>query len=177
MGFGPNQRLLGWPKSFLSRMRMVKQKATTSSTGKKLTPKSLMPGKHFLAHIKGMVDAHRIPADLIINWDQTGIHLAPAGQWTFERRGTKRVEICAAADKRQITATFAATMNGEFLPMQLFCEGKTDICHPKFKFPVSFDVFHTPNHWSNGSTCVRFVNNVIIPYVKQKRQSLALEYI
>ena len=64
--------------------------------------------------------------------------------------------------------TFAATMNGEFLPMQLMYEGKTDHCHPKFKFPASLDVFHTLNHWSNGSTCVRFVNNVIIPYVKQK---------
>ena len=58
---------LGWAKSLLSRMGMVKRKATTSSTDKKLTPQEFEAKKtYFLAHIKGMVDVHKIPADLII---------------------------------------------------------------------------------------------------------------
>ena len=154
---------------------MVKRKATTSSTSRKFTPEEFEVKKAgFLAQIKGMVGVHKIPTDLIINWDQTGIHLAPAGQWTPEQRGAKRVEISASADKCQITATFAATMSG-VLPMQLLYEGKRDRCHPKFNFPESFDVFHTPNHWPNTKTCVRYVNNIIIPYVQHRRESLGVQ--
>ena len=101
----------------------------------------------FLSQISGLVAANSIPEDLIINFDQTGINLIPAGNWTLEQRGAQRVEIYGAVDKRRITATFAATMSGLFLPMQLLYGGKTNQCHPKYAFPASFHVYHTPNYW------------------------------
>ena len=62
---------------------MVKRKVTTSSTGKKLTPKEFDARKtHFIARIKGMVDVLRIPADLIINWYQIRIH--PCTSWPVD---------------------------------------------------------------------------------------------
>jgi len=72
-------------------------------------------------------------------------------------KGVKRLEIDGYGDKRQITATFAATMSGEFLPVQLIYGDKTDWCHPKHKFPDPFDVCHTPSHWSNEEYCLRFI--------------------
>jgi len=41
------------------------------------------------------------------------------------QKGSKRVEVFGIDDKRQITATFAASLSGNFLPIQLIYEGKT----------------------------------------------------
>ena len=70
--------------------------------------------------------------------------------------GSKRVEVAGLGNKRQITATFAASVDGTFLPMQILYQGKTNRPHPKYTFPDGFDVFHTPNHWANEETCLHF---------------------
>lgn len=101
-----------------------------------------------------MVKCHKIPASLVINLDQTGLNIVPTGEWTMEKEGRKRVNLAGLGDERQITATFAATLDGQFLPMQLLYQGKTDYCQPKFSFSCEFDVFHTPNHWANEDTCI-----------------------
>ena len=43
----------------------------------------------------------------------------------MEKGGSKRVEIAGIDDKRQITAVFAGTLVGDFLPPQLIYQGKT----------------------------------------------------
>ena len=78
--------------------------------------------------------------------------------------------ISDSADYRQITGTFSVTASGKFLPIQLIYQGKTDRCHPKFKFPKEFHVTHTENHWSNERKAIELVNNILIPYVKQIRE-------
>ena len=75
-------------------------------------------------------------------------------------------------DKRQITATFSASLDGNFLPMQILYQGKTDRSHPKYKFPDGFDIFHTPNHWANEETCIRFFQKIIFPYVNKIREEI-----
>ena len=85
--------------------------------------------------IKAVVTLEDIPFDLVINWDQTGMHYVPVSSWTMAKEGSKRVEICGMDDKRQITAVFGCNMIGEFLPVQLIYKGKTDKCHPSFQFP------------------------------------------
>ena len=53
---------------------------------------------------------------LILNWDQTALHLVPTGQWTMNKSGKKVVTICNSDDKK---AVLAVTMSGEYLPPQL----------------------------------------------------------
>ena len=60
-------------------------------------------------------------------------------------------------------------MSGELLPIQLLYQGKTNRCHPKFTFPVEFDVWHTPKHWANEETTIRFIQHIILPYVQAVR--------
>ncbi len=43
-------------------------------------------------------------------------------------------------DKRQITAVFGCTVEGEFLPPQIIYGGKTTRCLPTAKFPSSRDI-------------------------------------
>ena len=51
--------------------------------------------------------------------------------WTMEKSGTKRVEITAIDDKRQITAVFACSLAGSFLPIQLIYKETTARSLPK----------------------------------------------
>ena len=41
-----------------------------------------------------------------------------------------------------------------------------------FSFPCEFDVFHTPNHWANGDTCIRFTENILKPYITRIREEM-----
>ena len=40
-----------------------------------------------------MVTQYHIPHELIFNWDQTGIKMVPASEWTMAEEGSKQVEI------------------------------------------------------------------------------------
>ena len=53
----------------------------------------------------------------------------------MEGEGSKKVEIVAKDDKCQITAVLAASLKGDFLPLQIIYEGKTSRCLPTVKFP------------------------------------------
>ena len=91
----------------------------------------------------------------------------------MEKRGASCVEIAGYGDKRMITATCAATLSEEFLPMQLLYGGKTNCCHPKHTFPTEFDIYHNPNHWANEECAIRFIKKMIITYDKTTRERLS----
>ena len=57
-----------------------------------------------------------------------------------EVEGSKRVDLAGKDDKRQITACFAGTMEGNFLPLQLVYEGKTLCCLPQVNSPDGYHV-------------------------------------
>ena len=112
--------------------------------------------------------------DLVINWDQTGMHYVPVSSWTMAKEGSKRVEICGIDDKRQIKAVFGCTISGEFLPVQLIYQGKTDKCHPSFRFPSDWNITHSPNHWSNEDTMKDYIAKIFVPYITKKKEELKL---
>ena len=130
--------------------------------------------KKFLLNISGVVTFEEIPDALIINWDQTGINYVPVSQWTMAKEGLKRVEVAGVDDKRQITAMFAGSLSGDFLPPQIVYQGKTVKCLPSVEFPKSWDITCTPNHWCNEKTTIRYIQNILIPYLQTKRQELSL---
>ena len=104
-----------WAKSLLARMGMVKQRASSKAKVDVEKFEALKQG--FLLVITNVVSLEEIPPDLIINWDQTGINYIPIGSWTMEKEGARRVELAGKDDKRQLTAVFAGSMTGEFLPL------------------------------------------------------------
>lgn len=54
----------------------------------------------FLNEIGTHVKNDSIPADLILNWDQTPLHYVPAGKWTMEAEGSSKVPIAQGAKER-----------------------------------------------------------------------------
>ena len=63
------------------------------------------------------------------------------------KRGSSRIWLVSLKDKRQITAVFCCTIEGDFLPVQLIYKGTTRRCHPKHKFPAGWDTTHSKKHW------------------------------
>ena len=161
-----------WARSVLGRMGYVKRRASTKA---KVTAADFDALKaQFVFDIRTIVEMEDIPPDMIINWDHTGIHYVPVSNWTLAKEGSKRVEIAGAEDKRQITAVFAATKSGKFLPPQVIYAGKTKKCIPSVKFPDDWLVTHTENHWANERTTQDYIRLILLPYVTQTRKDLSL---
>ena len=129
----------------------------------------------FLNDVVATVTMKEIPAELILNWDQTGIKVVPSSTWTMEERGVKRVEMVGVNDKRQITAVFCGSLTGDFLPVQVIYKGKTPRCHPHFTFPPGWHITHSPRHWSTEQTMVEYVEHIVVPYIDKVRESFGEE--
>ena len=111
---------------------------------------------------------------MVINFDQTGLNIVPASEWTMDVRGSKQIEITGLEDKRQITAVLACSLTGTLLPLQLIYRGKTPKCHPNFSFPSDWNVTHSENHWSNVSNMEEYIQTIIVPYFDAVRKKEGL---
>ena len=154
-------------------MGMVKRKV--SSKAKIDVERFAIIKEAFLLDVKNVVELDDIPPQLIINWDQTAIYYVPVGSWTTESEGAKRVEIAGKDDKRQITAEFAGSMAGDFLPIQLVYKGKTPRCLPKVEsVPEGWHLTYSPSHWSTEQTMRDYIQKIVVPYIEKMRQTLKL---
>ena len=113
-----------WAQSLYRRMGFRRRQATTS---KLEIPEGALKEIKLLFHhdIASKVEKFSIPHSLIINLDQTPTKYVPVGRTTLAKKNTKTVPIKGSSDKRTITATFAISLQGDFLPMQLIYGGKT----------------------------------------------------
>ena len=41
--------------------------------------------QNFVFKFLDVVSKHQIPADMVVNWDQTGVRMVPSGNWTMEK--------------------------------------------------------------------------------------------
>ena len=161
-----------WGVSLLKRLGYTKRKGTRAA---RKNPENFEEiSTEYKQRIGKLITDNNIPAELVINWDQTGIKLVPVSNWTMEKTGNKQITISGLGDKREMTGLLSITLSGELLPPQVLYGGLTDGCHPKFNFPEEWDIFHTENHWSNSSSMLRFVDKIIIPYVESIREKLPL---
>jgi hypothetical protein len=110
---------------------------------------------------------YKVHPSLVVNMDQTGVHLAPVDSRTYESTGSKEVMMIGAEDKRQITACIASSLDGDLLPLQLIFQGKTNACHPPSTAAsdaAHVHLTHSENHWSNQQTMKDWITEVLVPY-------------
>lgn len=99
--------------------------------------------------------------------DQTGVHLVPTSNWTYEKSGSSSIAVVGAEDKRQITVCIASSLDGELLPPQLIFQGKTHRCLPARTPEAIVSHVHltfSENHWSNQTTMKQYIDEIIMPY-------------
>ena len=116
--------------------------------------------------IANTIFEHHIHNNMILNFDQTTLGFTAPNKATFTERGAHSVPIANVDDKREITGTFCVNISGEFLPIQLIYTGVTDRCHTKVKFPESFHINHSSNHWSTEPIVIEYLKKIIFPYLE-----------
>ena len=159
-------------RRLLGRMQFVKRRGTTKA---KVVPSDFQALEaQFLGDIRSIVIFENIPAKLILNWDHTGLNYVPSSSWTLEEKGAQKVPIVAIEDKRQLTAVFACSLAGDFLPPQIIYAGKTPACLPKAPFPSDWHITYTHNHWANEATMMDYVRSIFFPYLTAARKELKL---
>ena len=162
-----------WARCILKELNFTKRKATTGK---------IMPSPVFLSETKfdfqrkvaQAIVNHDIIPEMVINLDQTPLSYINCGKYSFASKNTNNVAVKGVDDKRQITGTFAISLTGDFLPIQLIYASKTKRSLPKFDFPSTFNITYTPNHWANVDTCREFFEKIIKPYLQKIRQDLNL---
>lgn len=74
------------------------------------------------------VPVERIPPELVLNFDQTGIAPISFRKASWAKTGSKDVPLEGQDDKRQMTAVVGSNAAGEGAPFQIVMQGKTDRC-------------------------------------------------
>jgi len=90
-----------------------------------------------LLAVQNTICMDEIPGDMIVNFDQTGIHYIPVMPWTMDKEGVKHVEIVAKDDKRQIIAVFAGMLTGDFYHRRSYIRAKQLVACHSINFPLS----------------------------------------
>lgn len=81
------------------------------------------------------------------------------------------MKVIGAEDKRQNTVCVASSLDGDFLPLQLVFTGKTKACVPEAtaaSIAASTHLTFSENHWSSQETMQQYVNEIIVPFAKQR---------
>ena len=173
-GFGGTIELINrWARSVLSDLNWSKRNGTAGK---------IEPLPQFLAEetltfqraISTAMSSHDIPNFLVLNIDQTPLSYVSPGQFPFSFKGSKNVPIKGVDDERQITATFAVSSTGKFLPIQSIRTGATPRSLPKYDFPISFSDGFTKNHWSNTDKSIEFFDEIIFSYLQQVKEEKGL---
>ena len=162
-----------WAKSLFFRMGYIRRAKTTSKVE---IPEAVQKEAEliFQHKIAKIVETHQIPDCMILNLDQTPSKFVSSSNTTLAPRGAKSVSVAGSADKRAITATFTISHDGNFLPMQLIYQGTTVQCLPRYDFPDSFSLSMNPKHFSNTTESLKIIDEVIVPYLTEKKNALHL---
>ena len=122
-----------WTKNFVKSELNWSYRASTTAAGR--IPKDFEEeGKAMTQRCTYLVKVHNIHKELVVNSDQTWIHLVPTwGSRTWETKWAKHVKVHEAKDKRHITVTVSLAVDGCCLSFQVFFQGTTTKSLPKLE--------------------------------------------
>ena len=107
----------------------------------------MMSAADNISEIAQKMKKYSIPADLVLNADQTPISYMSVGKQTMVTHGARFVPIKGLTDKRNLTLTFAVSLTGEFFAMQIIYSGKNKASLPLgFAFAKDLSLSQNPNH-------------------------------
>lgn len=159
-----------WGYDWLQRHNLSYRRATQEKKKKILTPEI---HNDYLYRIALKIKDNSIPKPLVVAVDETGLNLTPSSGTTFHAKGDLQVPVKCFADKRQITATLGASADNLKLPIQLIFAGKTKLCLPQVVLK-NVHYSYSANHWQTVDTTKDYLNNVIFPFLQNRRNELGL---
>ena len=162
----------GWCNSILRRIKFVKRKGTKAA--KKVPVDAPEQIHKYLNRIHYTMKKYNIPPSMFVTFDESSSSLVPASDWTLEEQGAAQVPIVGLDDKRNVTLGLCFSGSKELLPTQIIYEGKTSLCHAQYHFPDHLRPTHSESHWSTEKTIIEEIEDIIHPYMQQKREALRL---
>jgi len=110
---------IGWTRSFIKSKLNWSYRASTIATSK--LPKDYeLQGKIMAQRCAYLIKVHNIPQELVVNIDQTSIHLILiGGAKTWVTKSSKHVNVHSVEDKRQIIVVVSSSAKGVVLPFQV----------------------------------------------------------
>ena len=152
-------------------MKFVRRKATTSRSKHK--PENFAKLKEaFLDDVLAVVTMEEVHPELILNWDQTGIHLVPASAWTSHVPVRWKLKLRMAA----LSLALIYYLDGQKITSESAAE---NCCYLTFIVYSSYFysrcaqlLHHSPKHWSTEETMVQYINEIIVSYVECQRGTL-----
>lgn len=130
----------------------------------------------FRLSVNNLRRRYNIPAPLVVNLDETSSKYVPVPNYTYDERGSKEIRVVGAGDKRGISETLSGSLAGDFLPVQLIYGGTTRRCLPNTTLaPDDFEFVFTKTHWASAETCLDEIEDIIQPYIEEKKNQLSLE--
>jgi hypothetical protein len=172
---------LQWVKRFLkNELNWTIRKATTAAS--KLPKDWKIQSLRMAQRVAYLVKYYNIPFELVVNTDQTGIHLMPTGGTkTWEEKRAKSVAVVGQEDKRQVTVAVSSSSAGDILPFQVIFTRTTKKSLPPMNKGrrlcenAGWDITNLSNHWSNLATCKDFVEIFLQPYKLKQIEKLRLK--
>ena len=149
---GPHQLYSSWKKHWQS---------FNPNRSPKRRMKVLIPNSKIPSHVAN----YQIPPIFVNNFDQKSSRYVQVSSVTMEKKRTTNVPISAVNDKRSTTATFSIRLNKQFLPMQLIYKGKTNQSFLKVNFLQQFSLSVNQKHFTDKKESLKFLNDVILPYI------------
>ena len=162
-----------WAMRFYKRHNLVLRVCTTKM---RELPVDFEAKKEIYLRIGAdLINRYNVPAQLVINGDETAVLLVNRATTTRSAEGVKRVKILGMGDdKAQITTTIFVTESGDVLPYQMIFTGKTPRCHPTSGKPDDCLWTHTESHWQSVKTYLEVIEKIVIPYKNNVIQTLQL---
>ena len=126
-----------WAKQVLKQMGFSKKRANSKT--KILSIDFDCIKKQYLLDIEAVTSLEEIHAQLVLNWDQTALKIAPSSNWIMEKCGPKHVEIAAVDEAMSNEAIIDQNINCIFIPyvQKTRLQLKLSSDHPAL---TSFDV-------------------------------------
>jgi len=91
----------------------------TTGAAMKLPEDWVVQGEGMEFRVAALCSMHSVPDCLVVNFDQTGVHLKPFSKRTYEVKGAKQVLSLGKEDKRQFTVLGSVAVDGVLLPLQV----------------------------------------------------------
>ena len=135
-------------------------------------------------HLTSTISEFGVLKFLIVNSDQTGVLYSAGGEETYDKIGSKQVEVIGMDEKRSFTLMVGISMSGEVLPFQVVYAGKTNRSLPTNSAPdytkatkelgFLFESSGNESHWSTMKTMESYVTQILAPYFESHRQQHGL---
>jgi hypothetical protein len=124
-----------------------------------------------------------IPAELLVNSDQTQVVYAQGSKLTWTKTGSRQVTVVGEDEKRAFTVVVSISNSGELLPFQAIYQGYTAKTCPSTSAKrydaakaagFRFEFSKTRTYWSTQETMHTLVDGIIAPYFSKQKAKLGL---